>query len=161
MGSKQMIDENCASADASGINALSDDDRKVLKEIVGIYTKRIRVPCASCMYCMQCPSGVNIPQNFAILNNVSLQASAKQNSSQRFYTYLIKRGYKKMAGSKYELARNPGNGNALVCTKCGRCMERCPQARKITTELEKVHEVLGKGKRIDDVFTLLSTIDEK
>lgn len=152
MGNTQMVDQNCASADRSGINSLSDEDRRVLKEVVDIYRERIKVPCTACQYCMPCPSGVNIPQNFAILNNVSLKKSAKFNINQWFYTFLIKRRYKKMAKNREQLQSNPNNGNASLCTRCMQCIEKCPQSIQIPDELEKVDLVFGKGKKIDKVF---------
>jgi predicted aldo/keto reductase-like oxidoreductase len=44
------------------------------------------------------------------------------------------------------------NGNATLCTNCGVCIPKCPQAINIPEELEKVALVLGKGKKIADVY---------
>ena len=46
---------------------------------------------------------------------------------------------------------NP-NGNASMCTRCDECLEKCPQDIAIPDELEKVHSILGRGKRVSDYF---------
>jgi len=75
MGNLQMLNENCDSADRSGVGSLNEEDLRVIDTLTKIYRKKILIPCTSCKYCLPCPSGVNIPQNFAILNNVALEKS--------------------------------------------------------------------------------------
>ena len=145
MSNQKMVDENCASADRSGINSLSTEEEAVIANLAEIYRRKILVPCTACEYCMPCPVGVNIPQNFAILNNVSLENSALR----RWQT---KRGYKKLVSSKEKLDSRNSNGNASMCVNCGQCLEKCPQHIDIPTELVKTHAVLGKGKKISEVF---------
>ncbi|MCK5767890.1 MAG: hypothetical protein KAH35_05915 [Candidatus Atribacteria bacterium] len=70
-----MLNENCDNADKSGVNSLNEKDLSVIDILTKIYRKKILVPCTSCKYCLPCPSGVNIPQNFAIINNVTLGKS--------------------------------------------------------------------------------------
>ena len=145
MSNQKMVDENCASADRSGINSLSTEEEAVIANLAEIYRQKILVPCTACEYCMPCPAGVNIPQNFAILNNVSMENS----SLRRWQT---KRGYKKLVSSKEKLDSQNSNGNASMCVNCGQCLEKCPQHIDIPTELVKTHAVLGKGKKISEVF---------
>ena len=99
----------------------------------------------ACEYCMPCPSGVNIPQNFAILNNVSME-------SNRIMHWMVQRGYKKLADSKEKLDKESPNGNASMCVNCGKCLEKCPQQINIPVELEKVHAILGKRGRISEHY---------
>ena len=75
MGNLQMLNENCDNADKSGVNSLNEKDLSVIDILTKIYRKKILVPCTSCKYCLPCPSGVNIPQNFAIINNATLEKS--------------------------------------------------------------------------------------
>jgi predicted aldo/keto reductase-like oxidoreductase len=145
MGNQQMVDENCASAGRSGINSLSPEEEQTIAQIAEIYRSKILVPCTACEYCMPCPAGVNIPQNFAILNNVSME-------SNRIMRWRVRRGYGKLAGSKEELDKENPNGNASICIDCGKCLEKCPQEINIPVELEKVHAILGKRGRISDHF---------
>jgi predicted aldo/keto reductase-like oxidoreductase len=145
MGNQQMVDENCASAERSGINSLSQEEEKTIAQIAEIYRSKILVPCTACGYCMPCPAGVNIPQNFAILNNVSLESS-------RLMRWRVGRGYRKLAGSKEKLDKENPNGNASMCIDCGKCLEKCPQEINIPVELEKVHAILGKRGRISEHY---------
>ena len=103
------------------------------------------MPCTACQYCMNCPSGVNIPQNFAIVNNVASDKGG-------IYRWQIKESYKKLANSPGKLNKEKTNGNALVCTECGVCVPKCPQSINIPEELKKVNMVLGQGKKPREVF---------
>jgi len=141
MGTQQMVDENCASADCSGINSLSPEEEGVIARLAEVYRSKILVPCTACEYCMPCPTGVNIPQNFAILNNVSLESG-------RIMRWRVRRGYGKLAGSKEKLDKENPNGNASMCIDCGKCVEKCPQHINIPVELEKSHAILGERDKI-------------
>ena len=137
MGSKKMVQENCDSADRSGINSLTSNDQMIIKQLAEVFRKRIKVPCTACGYCMPCPEGVNIPQNFACFNNVSLEES-------RFRRFQTRRAYKKLKNSKNKINLELSDGNANVCNKCGLCIEKCPQRINIPEELEKVKNNMEK-----------------
>ena len=145
MGNLQMLNENCDSADRSGVSSLHEEDLNIIDDLTKIYRKKILVPCTSCKYCLPCPSGVNIPQNFAILNNVALEKS-------KLRRWLSKRDYKKMANSPKKLDQEKSNGNASLCINCGICLEKCPQEINIPDELKNVHLILKKGKKISDIY---------
>ena len=115
-----MVDENCASADRSGIGTLSAEEESVIAELAEVYRSKIVVPCTACRYCMPCPAGVNIPQNFAILNNVSMERSGLRR-------WTAKRSYRKLTGSKAKVDKENPNGNASLCVRCNQCVEHCPQ----------------------------------
>jgi predicted aldo/keto reductase-like oxidoreductase len=89
--------------------------------------------------------GVNIPQNFAILNNMSTESS-------RLRRWTVRRGYNKLADSEKTLDEENPNGNASLCVSCGKCLEKCPQQINIPVELKKTHAILGKRDRISDHF---------
>lgn len=146
MGSKQMVDENIESANNSGINSLNEEDNKIISELAEIYRKNILVQCTACQYCMPCPSGVNIPENFAILNNIAYTGESS------YFDSLIGKKYKKLAKSEKDVNKEHPNGNASLCTKCEECLEKCPQEIKIPEELEKVDAILGQGKKISDYY---------
>jgi predicted aldo/keto reductase-like oxidoreductase len=137
-----MVDENCASADRSGIGSLSAEDERVIAKLAEVYRSKILVPCTACEYCMPCPADVNIPQNFAVLNYASLENS-------RMMRWMVRRGYNNLTGSKEKLDKESPNGNASLCVNCGKCLEKCPQQINIPVELEKVHAILGRRERID------------
>jgi len=146
MGNQQMVDENCASAGRSGINSLSQEEEETVAQIAEVYRSKILVPCTACEYCMPCPAGVNIPQNFAILNNVSME-------SNRIMRWRVGRGYGKLANSKDTLDKENPNGNASLCIECGKCLEKCPQQINIPVELEKAHAILGKRDKISNHYS--------
>ena len=145
MSNLQMLNENCDSADRSGVNSLHEEDLNIIDGLIKIYRKKILVPCTSCKYCLPCPSGVNIPQNFAILNNLALERSNVRK-------WLHKRDYNKMANSIERLDKEKSNGNASLCINCGICLEKCPQEIDIPDELKNVHLILKKGKKISDIY---------
>ncbi len=146
MGSKKMVDENCKSADSSGVNALSEDDKRIISELADIYRKNILVQCTVCQYCMPCPYGVNIPENFAILNSIAYTGK------RGFMDRRVRRGYRKLAKSYQEVDIEHPNGNASLCSQCGACVEKCPQKINIPEELKKVNAIMGKGKEISEFY---------
>ncbi len=145
MGSQQMVDENCASADRSGIGSLSEKANEVITKVADIYREKILVPCTACNYCMPCPVGVDIPGNFAILNNVSMEMG-------RLKRFMSGRKYKGMEGSPKKVDLEKPNGRGSLCINCGKCLEKCPQHIPIPDELKKVDAILGKGKKIANYY---------
>jgi len=146
MGSQKMVDENCASADLSGINSLTKTENEVLTKVAETYRKKILVPCTACNYCMPCPQGVDIPGNFALLNHRSIETS-------RIWRFMIGRNYSKLAKSSDKVDRDNPNGNASLCDSCGKCADNCPQQINIPVELEKTHAILGRRKKISDYYS--------
>ncbi|NQS90922.1 MAG: 4Fe-4S dicluster domain-containing protein, partial [Chloroflexi bacterium] len=145
MSNMQQVVENCDSADRSGIHSLSLDEEDVIYLLAEIYRSKILVPCTACEYCMPCPPGVNIAQNFAVLNNVSLEGKPLRR-------WMAKRKYGKLVKSKDKIDPENPNGSAILCTECGICVEKCPQEINIPVELVKTHAILGKRERISQHF---------
>jgi uncharacterized protein len=145
MNSTSMVEENCRYADRSGVNSLSGQDMEVIQKLVSIYKKKILVGCTACSYCMPCPNGVNIPENFAQLNMA--------NGPKSLQSWLIRRNYRKLASKPNRVRREAPNGNASLCTDCRACLPKCPQEIDIPSQLKKVDLVLGKRMKIDEVFT--------
>jgi len=145
MSSQKQLDENCASAEISGISSLDEDDLSTIDELVKIYRKKIVVNCTACKYCMNCPSGVNIPEIFGLINNVSSERSALRK-------WMAKRSYRKLVSDPGKLNKEKTNGSALICTDCEICIEKCPQGINIPEELKKADLVLGKRKKISEVY---------
>jgi uncharacterized protein len=136
MGNQRMVEENCASAEESGVDLLDPKEQAVITQLAQIYRKKILVGCTACGYCMPCPEGVGIPRNFAILNNESLERS-------RIRRWLARRSYRKLVGQRSKLDAGNPNGNASLCVRCGICLDNCPQEIDIPDELQKVHLALG------------------
>ena len=145
MNTRQQIDENCASADRSGVGSVTPEEAAAFDALVAIYRQRVLVPCTACGYCMPCPVGVNIPQNFGVLNNFSSQDG-------RFLRWMERFNYRRLASKKGKVDRQNPNGDASLCVRCGKCLEKCPQQIVIPDELAKVQAILGRGERIDKHF---------
>ena len=145
MGSMQMVEENCASADKSGIASLDAEEEEIIARLAEMYRSKTLVPCTACRYCMPCPASVNIPQNFAILNNASMARKG-------WMRLRLRSGYRKLAKTKDKLNQENPNGNASLCVRCGQCLSKCPQQINIPEELEKAHAILGKRGKISDYY---------
>lgn len=148
MSSQKQLDENVISAGRSGVSSLSKEDHEVIQKLVEIYRKNILVPCTACQYCMNCPSGVNIPQNFATINNLAMEKGWMMRRTTR-------RSYKRLVGDPSLLNEDKTNGNAAVCTDCKVCVEKCPQGIQIPEELKKVDLVLNQGKSLKEVYHIV------
>lgn len=149
MSSMQQLEQNCKSAENSGINSLTKDENTTIDSIISIYRERILVPCTACKYCMPCPFGVNIPKNFAIVNSANTKPA---NMMDRGMKIINKRNYRKMDKSRDKVNKEVPNGNASLCVECGKCVPLCPQGIDIPEELKKVHLVMGNNKKPAEVF---------
>ncbi len=127
MNTMQMIEENCKSADFSGVNSLSDEDMETIGELRESFKRLIYVPCTRCEYCMACPQGVNIPFNFVLFNELKWAPQDKEK---------IGNWYKGFSQT-IEEAQNTLNGAAHLCIECGACLEKCPQGIEIPEKLKE------------------------
>ncbi len=149
MGTRKMVEDNCTSAELSGIGSLTPEENRIVGELAETYRKKVVVPCTSCRYCMPCPSGVDIPQNFALLNNKSSGAGGRFPG--RLMQWMITRNYRRLAGSPARLSGSKDNGRASLCVGCNACVSKCPQRISIPRELGKVVAVFEKGKKVADL----------
>ena len=144
MSTFDQVKENIESANTSGINKLTQEELKIISDMAIRYRKKSVIPCTFCEYCQPCPSGVNIPQNFRLLNGLLWVENKGEQIAK----------YGSLAKSEEELKTMEDNGNASLCVKCGECIEKCPQMIDIPNELEKVHKVLDEEQEISSVFNL-------
>lgn len=144
MSSMEQVQENIESAINSGINKLSDKELQLITKLAPRFKQKSLVPCTFCKYCLPCPSGVAIPTTFRILNDYFWDGL--KDTAYKAYTELCK--------EKDNLLQDPDNGDASLCVQCGQCLDKCPQAIDIPTNLEKVHAVLTGTKEISEVFNL-------
>lgn len=91
----------------SPFKPLTDAERQTVAEALAAYRKSGAVPCTACKYCSPCPTGVNIPRNLALHNQV-------KGGLPLFHAKLV---YDAM--SEDERASN--------CVHCGVCRKKCPQ----------------------------------
>lgn len=125
MGTMEQIEENLKIAEEALPNSLTDEELNTLGKAKSIFENKLQINCTSCGYCLPCPSGVNIPENFHKYNNYYLFGSPEEIEMYKF--------------SYYALVME--NERASKCIECGLCEEHCTQDIKIIKELKKVKEL--------------------
>ena len=147
MSTMQQVIENVASADKSGINKLTDSELKTISALRKAYEAYSVTPCTRCGYCIPCPNGVSIPSVLGILNEVAYWGEG------------LNQAYNQMAKTPEELERRKASGEdvggaANLCTKCGECLETCPQQIDIPDMMEVANGVFRDGKDITELLEI-------
>jgi predicted aldo/keto reductase-like oxidoreductase len=122
MSSMEQVDENIATA--SRTEALSAAERRRVEEMLEENKRLADLYCTGCNYCMPCEHGVDIPENFRLMN------------------YLRIYGLEEYARKQYAGLRDKEKA-ADACVQCGECEPKCPQKIAIMAQLEEVREALG------------------
>lgn len=106
---------------------IDDGEQAMLEEVVAAIRNRMQNGCTGCRYCMPCPAGVKIPDNFKAWNEYHMYGSYK---AAAFY---------------WENAANE-EGKPQNCIECGKCEEACPQHLSIRADLKRVQQELDAAK---------------
>ena len=124
MNTIEQVSENARIAGRS--KPLTPKQEKYMRSRLADIKRQADKFCTACGYCTPCPHGVDIPENFRLLNRV------------RFF------GQIELAKRWYERLRNERDGNrsAEVCKKCGRCIPKCPNDVPIIQQLEETARTL-------------------
>lgn len=125
MNSMEQIKQNILSAEEALPHSMTDEEVSVITKASDEFKKLIKVDCTGCEYCLPCPMGVNIPENFKLYNAVymynDMQASAKS--------------YKALNEKE----------KAASCAQCGKCEKACPQHLSIRKYLKEVNALLNSN----------------
>ncbi|MBN1220895.1 MAG: aldo/keto reductase [Anaerolineae bacterium] len=135
MSTMQQVEENLASANVSEVGALTQEELALFEHVSKKYSQLSAIPCTQCNYCMPCPNGVNIPQNFEIYNSGLMYD--KPDNARGQYAWLAE---------SYRLGISDTNQQASVCIQCGDCEVKCPQSIPISEWMTVIHQVLGEGQ---------------
>ena len=123
MSNMEQVEDNLKTF--AEFKPLSEQEHKVIEEVVELINSRVKSGCTGCRYCMPCPAGVDIPGNFRVWNTYHMYQKYS----------MVKNGWEKGIG-KEKQAKN--------CIKCGKCEAACPQKLHIREDLVKVQEDLDK-----------------
>lgn len=125
MNTMEDLKENLRISSDAQSNSLSKKELDIVDHVKQIFNDKLEIRCTSCGYCLPCPQGVDIPENFAKYNDYSLFGTPE--TKERF---------------KFGFEMGLLNGErASACTECGLCEERCTQEIPIMKELKKVKKL--------------------
>jgi hypothetical protein len=124
MNSEAQVEENLRLASEARPNSLRADEVDLVASVGRKYREVMKVGCTGCAYCQPCPSGVNIPECFSVLN--ALHTFGQTQIAP--FMYVVR-----MGGL---LTGQPGY--ASQCSHCRDCVEKCPQELDIPNLLEQV-----------------------
>ena len=68
MNDEKHIAENIKTCETALPGTMTPEDLATVDAVAAVYNRLIKVGCTGCAYCMPCPFGVNIPQNFFLYN---------------------------------------------------------------------------------------------
>lgn len=122
MSRLEQVRDNVAIAQRAGAGTLTPEEHALLAHVRDEYQRLAPIPCSRCGYCLPCPQGVQIPQNFEWYN----QSAVYQGSSQA----LCRNLYLSLAETE----------RAAACDGCRTCETRCPQELAIPELLQRVQE---------------------
>jgi uncharacterized protein len=113
MNRDDHIEENLRIAKDALPDSLTDEERKTIIQVKKTFRSVMKAGCTGCRYCMPCPSGVDIPACFEVLNNLSMFKDTRNSK----IMYIARTGGVTTGGPSY----------ASLCENCGECEKACPQ----------------------------------
>ncbi|ULQ59186.1 aldo/keto reductase [Brucepastera parasyntrophica] len=124
MSTMEQVDDNLKTM--NDFRPLNGDEYETIKIALSAFRTADMVPCTGCRYCMDCPFGVDIPGNFSIFNEF-----CGSRNREAFDTAMKNLGE---------------SAQPDKCTRCGTCVELCPQKINIPDELEKISSLVHGGR---------------
>jgi uncharacterized protein len=122
MNTMEMLTENVATAnDFHGANA---EDHARMERILDEFAELGSKFCTACGYCMECPQGVDIPDNFGLYTRAKV--------------------YGLLDWAREEYAKREPGKRASACTRCGECEPKCPNDIPIMDQLQETETLLGQ-----------------
>ncbi|MGD9503977.1 MAG: aldo/keto reductase [Syntrophobacteraceae bacterium] len=123
---EQVLDNTSYMADFQPLN---DEELAIIGKATDLINADAAIACTNCRYCVEhCPSGIPIPDYFALYN--SSRRAITDNISSQFVYYL-------------NLAST--HGKASDCIACRACEEACPQHLEISELMKDVSKTFDNG----------------
>lgn len=125
MSTMDQVKENLKVAEEAQPNLLTDKELNIINQAKSVFKEKLEIDCTGCGYCLPCPAGVDIPENFARYNDYYLFGSPETKEEYQFHfeAFIME------------------DKRASSCIECGNCEEHCPQGINIIQELKKVKEL--------------------
>lgn len=124
MSAMRQVEENLKAASNSRVRAFGLAERDLIARVRELYRTRTAIPCTKCGYCMPCPNGVHIPNNFDIYNYAHLYDDV-ENARFKYQVFLTE------------------DERAAACIDCDVCEGECPQNIPISDWMPKVAALLA------------------
>ncbi len=121
MTTMEQVEQNIDIANNAKANSLTVAEKEAYAKAKKTFDELKTVPCTNCKYCIPCPHGVEIPNNFTICNEYKI-FGAKETRIKEYNAL----------GEK---------GKASNCVSCRVCETKCPQNIVISEELKVVKEM--------------------
>ena len=131
MSTIQMVEENATTASIE--KSLTPTERRQILAALEEKKKLADLYCTGCGYCMPCPNGVDIPQNFQLMNYYRLYDLVEYARTQ----------YERLGQRMVEGELKPAW--AAACQECGDCEEKCPQNIEIRKQLKETDAALSRN----------------
>jgi predicted aldo/keto reductase-like oxidoreductase len=132
MSAASHIEENVA---AAGRAILGDAETARIAQLAERNERLADLYCTGCGYCLPCPNGVQIPENFRYMN--WYRVWGLEEAARKAYSRLGEEGvWTEWAGMVKGL-------KAEECIQCGECEPKCPQNIPIIEQLLEVADELG------------------
>lgn len=126
MSAPEQVRENCSIFER--FEPLNDREHDAIQKASEIFRKRIRNGCTGCKYCMPCPAGVNIPENFKIWNEYGM--------------------FENIDHTRWSWNEAlPADAKPDRCVECGQCEAACPQGLSIIEDLKTLQAEIEKAIR--------------
>ncbi len=121
----------------SPLDPCTTQELNLLEDIAANMAAYPNIPCTNCKYCMPCPYGVNIPENFAFYNNAVNNGTVPPADASSSDYHQKKMAFVNSYKETLKATELPS-----VCVACGECLSKCPQRIRIPDQMAKLTQLL-------------------